>query len=380
VIEAAAKAHLHDHLRWVRRALVWKLDGLSENDVSRPLTLTGTNLLGLVKHTAICDARYVGEVFQRPFPEPIPRWDDPTAGGSDHWATERESRADVIDLYPRVWARSDATIAELGLEWLGPQPPALGGRRRSDRSVQAMTAAGNAGPRLGGWCPGPRTVGLGRALTIHHQLELVTEPIGDVGSKLVIRQLPVGRLPRFTDGGRHTRASRCRFILTDAEPHAGGVDGRHRPLRHLAPRDPRRSFTGKTGLAVDQSWWLLWQVKSSRAVPTAAPPGVGTAVTALAREDRRLEHAASGRGCSGRREGPWPSGPTSATTAAIAPANGVDVSPGERSFGYGHAGHDDAPCRLVHSANVGQFLPGKYRAHSAGEKPRVSIERASAAT
>jgi hypothetical protein len=29
VIDAFAKGHLHDHLRWVREALVWKLDGLS---------------------------------------------------------------------------------------------------------------------------------------------------------------------------------------------------------------------------------------------------------------------------------------------------------------------------------------------------------------
>ena len=33
-----AKAHLHQKLRAVREALVWKLDGLSEYDVRRPLT------------------------------------------------------------------------------------------------------------------------------------------------------------------------------------------------------------------------------------------------------------------------------------------------------------------------------------------------------
>lgn len=30
MVSDVAKAHLHDHLRWVREALVWKLDGLSE--------------------------------------------------------------------------------------------------------------------------------------------------------------------------------------------------------------------------------------------------------------------------------------------------------------------------------------------------------------
>jgi hypothetical protein len=100
VIDDVAKAHLHDHLRWVREALVWKLDGLSDYDVRRPLTVTGTNLLGLVKHNAIWDARYFGEVFDRPFPEPLPRWDDATAAGTDLWATEDESRADIIGFLP----------------------------------------------------------------------------------------------------------------------------------------------------------------------------------------------------------------------------------------------------------------------------------------
>src|SRR6476646_4767377 len=71
MVEDDAKAHLHRNLRAVREALVWKLDGVSEYDVRRPLTSTGTNLLGLVKHNAIWDARYFGDVFDRPFPEPI---------------------------------------------------------------------------------------------------------------------------------------------------------------------------------------------------------------------------------------------------------------------------------------------------------------------
>ncbi|MCU1379131.1 MAG: type restriction-modification system methyltransferase subunit, partial [Acidimicrobiales bacterium] len=88
MIDDVAKAHLHDNLRWVREALVWKLTGLSEYDIRRPMTPTGTNLLGVVKHNAIWDSRYFGEVFDRPFPEPLPRWNDEAAHGTDHWATE----------------------------------------------------------------------------------------------------------------------------------------------------------------------------------------------------------------------------------------------------------------------------------------------------
>lgn len=122
MIEASAKAHLQDHLRWVRESLVWKLDGLGEYDVRRPLTATGTNLLGLVKHCAIWDSRYFGEVFGRPFPGDLPRWDDPSAAGTDLWATPRERRADVVDLYRRVWRHTDATIDELQLDSLGHVP------------------------------------------------------------------------------------------------------------------------------------------------------------------------------------------------------------------------------------------------------------------
>lgn len=122
MVDDTAKAHLHDHLRWVRSALVWKLDGLSEYDVHRPLTSTGTNLLGLIKHTAIWDSRYFGEVFDRPFPEDLPRWDDESALGTDLWATERESCADIVDLYRRVWDHTDATIGALGLGTIGFVP------------------------------------------------------------------------------------------------------------------------------------------------------------------------------------------------------------------------------------------------------------------
>jgi hypothetical protein len=122
MIDDIAKAHLHDKLRAVREALVWKLDGLSEYDIRRPLTSTGTNLLGLVKHNAISDSRYFGEVFDRPFPESLPRWDDWAAHGTDHWVTARETRAEIVDLYRRVWSHSDATIEMLDLDSRGYVP------------------------------------------------------------------------------------------------------------------------------------------------------------------------------------------------------------------------------------------------------------------
>jgi hypothetical protein len=120
VIDEFAKEYLHEDLRWTREALVWKLEGVSEYDIRRPLTVTGTNLLGLVKHMATWEARYFGEVFDRPFPEPLPRWQD--SDGSDLWVTESETREQILGFYRRAWKHADATIEELPIDARGHVP------------------------------------------------------------------------------------------------------------------------------------------------------------------------------------------------------------------------------------------------------------------
>src|SRR4249920_3407418 len=63
--EPDPKADLHRYLQAAREALLWKLEGLSEYDIRRPLTPTGTNLLGLVKHVAGVELWYFGDAFGR---------------------------------------------------------------------------------------------------------------------------------------------------------------------------------------------------------------------------------------------------------------------------------------------------------------------------
>ncbi|WP_330334522.1 DinB family protein [Streptomyces sp. NBC_00536] len=120
MIDEFAKDNLHGRLRRDREALLWKLDGLSEYDARRPLTATGTSLLGLVKHVASVEARYFGEVFDRPSPEPLCPWQD--SDGSDLWAAEDETRDQIIGFYRRTWEHSDATINELPLDAPGHVP------------------------------------------------------------------------------------------------------------------------------------------------------------------------------------------------------------------------------------------------------------------
>jgi hypothetical protein len=117
------KATLQRYLQVTREAMVWKLDGLTEYDLRRPLTPTGTNLLGLVKHVAFVETGYLGDVFGRPLPDKPTYFETAiTEPNADMWATPDESSEWVLDLYRRVWAHDDATIDELALDAPGRVP------------------------------------------------------------------------------------------------------------------------------------------------------------------------------------------------------------------------------------------------------------------
>jgi Protein of unknown function (DUF664) len=122
VNDAELKADLRGYLGGAREALVWKLDGLGEYDIRRPMTPTGTNLLGLVKHSAGSHVRYLGEVFGRPLDIVLPWMADDAEPNADMWATPDESRQEIIELYRATWALADATIDELPLDARGTVP------------------------------------------------------------------------------------------------------------------------------------------------------------------------------------------------------------------------------------------------------------------
>jgi len=124
--ESDRKADLRYYLQEARGALLWKLEGLSEYDIRRPMVPTGTNLLGLVKHLAGVEIVYLGETFGRPFAGKIP-WDEADPNG-DMFATPDESRDLITGLYQRAWAHSDATIEALDLDETGRVPGWPAGR------------------------------------------------------------------------------------------------------------------------------------------------------------------------------------------------------------------------------------------------------------
>ncbi|MFJ3384833.1 MULTISPECIES: DinB family protein [unclassified Curtobacterium] len=118
--QAAVKQTLQRYLQKHRAALLAKLDGLAERQARWPVTPTGTNVLGLVKHVAAVQSEYFGRVFDRPLPDP-PAWLD-SDDDRDMYATLDETMDDVIAFHHASAAHADATIAALDLDARGVVP------------------------------------------------------------------------------------------------------------------------------------------------------------------------------------------------------------------------------------------------------------------
>lgn len=109
------KDELTHYLGRAREALVFKLDGLSDYDVRRPLVPTGTNLLGLVKHCAHVEYGYFRMSFGRSCPT-LTAWEDDAEPNLDMYAAAGELREQILELYRDACAAADETIADLPLD------------------------------------------------------------------------------------------------------------------------------------------------------------------------------------------------------------------------------------------------------------------------
>lgn len=119
---AGLKDDLWCRLRDARATMLAAVDGLSEYDLRRPMTMSGTNLLGLVKHLAGEEYGYLGETFNRP-PIQRPSWfrDNPY-NEIDMWALPEEPSNYIIGVYRDATAHADQTIRLLNLDSPGRVP------------------------------------------------------------------------------------------------------------------------------------------------------------------------------------------------------------------------------------------------------------------
>lgn len=96
-----------------RDVMVWKLAGLSDEDMRRPMVPSGTSLLGMVKHLGAVEYGWFSLTFGRET-EPLPFVDDDP--DADLRIRDDETTADVLAFYERARAASDAVIAELDMD------------------------------------------------------------------------------------------------------------------------------------------------------------------------------------------------------------------------------------------------------------------------
>src|ERR1700722_1104023 len=110
-------SHLLRYLQQGRDAVLRGLDGLNEYDSRRPLTASGSNILGLVKHLTGVESSSLGDSVGRPSPVKLPWVDDGSIWrGADMWTTHDQSREYIVGLYQQAWNHSDESVKTLSLE------------------------------------------------------------------------------------------------------------------------------------------------------------------------------------------------------------------------------------------------------------------------
>ena len=110
------KESLHVSLDRHRDAVLWKLEGLDEEQARRPMTPSGTSLLGLVKHLAAVEYGWFCATFCRET-EPMPF--DENDETADMHAESHETIADIVAFYDRARTAADKVIDDLTVEDVG---------------------------------------------------------------------------------------------------------------------------------------------------------------------------------------------------------------------------------------------------------------------
>jgi uncharacterized damage-inducible protein DinB len=110
------KESLHVSLDRHRDVVLWKLADLDDEQLRRPMTPSGTSLLGLVKHLAAVEYGWFCETFGRET-EPLPF--DPDDENADLRPEPDETTEDIVAFYGRARSAADRVIDELEVDDLG---------------------------------------------------------------------------------------------------------------------------------------------------------------------------------------------------------------------------------------------------------------------
>ena len=100
-----------------RHVVLWKLEGLDDEQLCRPMTPSGTSLLGLVKHLAAVEYGWFCETFGRPV-EMLPSIDFDVED-SDLRVSPDETTEQIVDFYRRACAAANEAFDAIDLDTVG---------------------------------------------------------------------------------------------------------------------------------------------------------------------------------------------------------------------------------------------------------------------
>jgi uncharacterized damage-inducible protein DinB len=115
-LTGAEKETLHAFLNKQRDVFVWKLQELDDDALRKPMTPTGTNLLGMLQHLAAVEYDWFCLTFGRET-EPLPF--DENDESADLRVGPTETTEDIFAFYSRAREAADRVITELDLEATG---------------------------------------------------------------------------------------------------------------------------------------------------------------------------------------------------------------------------------------------------------------------
>lgn len=109
------KESLHAALERHRDAIMWKIDGLDDEQLRRRVLPSGLSPIGLLKHLGAVEYGWFCATFGRPH-EPLPFDDDPDA---DLTVADDESCADIVAFYERARTAANDAVDDIDLDATG---------------------------------------------------------------------------------------------------------------------------------------------------------------------------------------------------------------------------------------------------------------------
>jgi len=110
---ASEKETLEAFLEYHRQTVVMKCAGLTDEELRRPMVVSGTSMLGIVKHLGFVERWWFQEVFAAKDVEFPWKEDDPDA---EFRIDEHETAESIFDFYMQECDRSRAIAAEATLD------------------------------------------------------------------------------------------------------------------------------------------------------------------------------------------------------------------------------------------------------------------------